>query len=404
MNPFLSPSSYFYSAHDFSHFAAQPLRAWARMGEMFWQNSPWGNTPMARQATAALTMIERVTRRYGKPEFGITGAEERVVWQTPFCRLLNFSKPGVTGQPKLLLVAPLSGHYSTLMRDTVQAMLPQFECFVTDWENARDIPPAAGRFDLDDYTDHLIAMLHHLGERAHVIAVCQPSVPVMAAVSLMSAVDDPLVPLSMVLMGGPIDTRRSPTEVNRFAGDKSINWFEKMLVMDVPVGHSGAGRKVYPGFMQLAGFLSMNPGRHVKAHHELYRDLVDGKDNDAQRHTIFYDEYMAVMDLSAEFYLQTLERVFLNHDLGNGTYRYRDRLIDPAAITKTGLLTIEGERDDISGVGQTEAAHDICTAIPESRKKHHLQKGVGHYGVFSGSKFRAEVAPLIAEFLLAQTA
>ena len=414
MNSTPAPVSFLYPLFEMNHAALQPMRLLADIGLLFWQNTsnPMRDTSFARQATAGLTMFERATRRFDKPEFGILktqvgkkefAIQEDIIWQNPFCHVIHFSKVGFAKhQPKLLLVAPMSGHYATLLRDTVKSMLPHFDCYVTDWQDARDIPVSAGSFDLDDYTDAIISILHHFGERAHVMAVCQPSVPVLAASALMADKDDALVPLSMVLMGGPIDTRKNPTGVNKMAESKSIDWFKQTATMKVAGPHHGVGREVYPGFMQLGGFLSMNMERHLKAHHTLYQDLVDGEDDDVDKHNQFYDEYMAVMDLTAEFYLQTVERVFIYHDLPAGTYRHRGELIDPAKITKTALLTIEGERDDISGVGQTEAAHDICVSIPATMKKQHLQMGVGHYGVFSGSKYRRDIAPMIVEFLNAQ--
>jgi poly(3-hydroxybutyrate) depolymerase len=405
-----------YPLFELNRAAIQPFRLMAETSLAFWANAanPFRMTPLASQATAALTMFERATRHFDKPQFGfdqvtIGGVacpvEEKIVWQTPFCNLLHFAKPTFGAkQQKLLLVAPMSGHFATLLRDTVKTMLPQFDCYVTDWQDARHIPVSAGSFDLDDYTDTVTAILHHLGERAHIMAVCQPSVPVLAAVSLMSEAKDKLVPLSMVLMGGPIDTTKSPTAVNALADGKDLNWFRQTVVMKVPPNCAGAGRQVYPGFMQLGGFLSMNMDRHMKAHREMYYSLASGDTADALRHEIFYDEYMAVMDLTAEFYLQTVERVFIHQDFPHGTYHYRGKKVDPALITKTALMTVEGERDDISGLGQTEATHGLCRNIPAAMKKHHLQMGVGHYGVFSGSKFRAEIAPLITGFLAAQKA
>lgn len=414
MTNFLAPASLLYPMFEMNHVASQPFRLMAHANLSFWQNAfnPFKDSAFAKQTSAALTMFERATRRYAKPSFDIAeievagksfAVEEQIAWQSPFCHLLRFAKVGLgRKQPKLLLVAPMSGHYATLLRDTVKSMLPHFDCYVTDWQDARDIPKSAGSFDLDDYTDTVISILHDLGERAHVVAVCQPSVPVLAAVALMSADKDKLAPLSMVLMGGPIDTRKSPTAVNKLAQDKPIDWFRQNVTMKVTGVHAGAGREVYPGFMQLSGFLSMNADRHLKAHRELYQHLVDGEDVSAEKHSNFYDEYMAVMDLTAEFYLQTVERVFMHHDLPNGTYAYRGRKVEPKKILQTALLTIEGERDDISGIGQTEGAHEICSGIPATKKKHHLQMGVGHYGVFSGSKYRAEVAPMIVEFLTQQ--
>ena len=405
-----------YSFLEMSRVAAQPFRLLAKTSVAFWESSanPLSKTQVAKHATAGLAMFERVTRQFDKPSFNIENViingmvcavSEEVVWQTPFCKLIHFAKHAFTEtQPKLLLVAPMSGHYATLLRDTVKTMLPNFDCYVTDWQDARDIPLSAGNFDLDDYTDTVIAILHKLETRAHVMAVCQPSVPVLAAVSLMSNVEDTLVPLSMVLMGGPIDTSKSPTAVNTLADGKDLEWFRRSVVMPVPNNCLGAGRLVYPGFMQLGGFLSMNMDRHLKAHREMFRSLAGGNDTDALRHQTFYDEYMAVMDLTAEFYLQTLERVFIHQDLPNGTYHYRGTKVDPSKVTQTALLTIEGERDDISGLGQTEAAHELCNNVPAAMKKHHLQMGVGHYGVFSGSKFRSEIAPMITSFLSAQKA
>ncbi len=408
------PSAFLYPFFEMNHAALQPMRLMANMGLSFWQNeaNPLRDTSLGRQATASLTMFERATRRYAKPSFEIVettvngkavAINEQITWQSPFCQLIHFAKPAsAKKQPKLLLVAPMSGHFATLLRDTVKSMLPNFDCYVTDWQDARDIPVEAGSFDLDDYTDGIIAMLHHLGERAHIMAVCQPSVPVLVAAALMSKNNDPMAPLSMVLMGGPIDTSKSPTAVNKLADDKDLHWFKQNATMKVAGPHAGLGREVYPGFMQLGGFLSMNMDRHVKAHRELYHNLAGGEDAPAEKHSDFYDEYMAVMDLTAEFYLQTVERVFIHQDLPHGTYRHRGELIDPALIKTTALLTIEGERDDISGVGQTEAAQTLCSGLPAAKKKHHLQLGVGHYGVFSGSKFRAEIAPMITAFLTAQ--
>jgi poly(3-hydroxybutyrate) depolymerase len=405
-----------YPFYEMNHFAMQPMRLAASAGLAFWQNAfnPFSTTQFGRNAAASLNMFERATRRFEKPSFDISttlinGKEiavtENVVWQMPFCNLINFSKAEdakAKPQTKLLMVAPMSGHFATLLRGTIEEMLPHYDVYVTDWMDARNVPIEAGSFDLDDYCDAVIAMLHHLKSPAHVMAVCQPSVPVLAAVSLMNAKKDPLAPLSMVLMGGPIDTRRSPTAVNKLAEEKGSDWFRQNMVMKVSGPHAGAGRDVYPGFLQLSGFLAMNAERHMKAHRELYRSLVDDDDVGVEKQETFYDEYMAVMDLTAEFYVQTIDRVFVYHDLPNGTYMHRDQKVDPTLITTTALMTIEGERDDISGLGQTEATHDLCPNIPAAKKLHHLQMGVGHYGVFSGSKFRTEIAPKIVSFLNAQ--
>jgi len=360
---------------------------------------------------AGFELFERGTRRYGKPEFGIThietagketAIEEIVVWQRPFCRLLHFAKanqPGTKPQPKLLLVAPMSGHYATLLRGTVQTMLRDHDVYITDWIDARQVPLSQGAFDLDDYIEYLIAMLHELGPNTHVMAVCQPSVPVLAAVALMSEDKDPFVPASMTLMGGPIDTRVSPTAVNNLALEKGTDWFAKNVIVKVPFPQPGMMRDVYPGFLQLTGFMSMNLDRHLNAHHDLFTHLVDGDGDSAEKHREFYDEYMSVMDLTAEYYLQTVETVFVRHALARGTMTYRGREVNTAAIERTALMTVEGERDDISGVGQTEAAHSLCPNIPEGKKLHYLQSGIGHYGVFNGRRFNSEIAPRITRFI-----
>jgi poly(3-hydroxybutyrate) depolymerase len=402
----------FYQLYEMQHAAMAPFRMAAKAQSAFWLNeaNPLASTPFGKQAKASLAMFERLTRRYPKPNFNITQcvvagetAEvvEEVVWQKPFCNLVHFRKADAAAksQKKILMVAPMSGHFATLLQSTVEAMLPNFDVYVTDWRDAREVPLSAGTFDLDDYTDYLFDMFKHLGERAHVMAVCQPSVPVLAAVSLMAARNDPLRPLSMVLMGGPIDTRCSPTAVNTLAQGKGETWFRNNVLMDVPMPHAGVGRKVYPGFLQLAGFISMNTDRHVGAHRKLYWHLVEGEEYAAGKIEEFYDEYLSVMDLAAEFYLQTVERVFINQRLPLGTYYYRDELVQPALIKDTALFTIEGERDDISGVGQTRGAHDLCTGLAEKDKAHHLQMGVGHYGVFSGSRFTRDVAPMIRTFM-----
>ena len=360
-----------------------------------------------------MELFERSTRRYHKPEWGIdstTVGGERVavniksVWQRPFCRLLHFERafvrPPRRPQPKLLIVAPMSGHYPTLLRGTVETFLPNHDVYITEWIDARMVPLAEGRFDLDTYIDYIISMLHAFGGDIHVIAVCQPSVPVMAAVALMEADNDPDVPHSMVLMGGPIDTRINPNAVNDLAERRGLNWFRNHVITKVPFPHPGMMRDVYPGFLQLHGFMSMNLDRHIEAHHNLFLHLVKGDGDSAQKHREFYDEYLAVMDLAAEFYLQTVDTVFIRHALPKGQMMHRDRRVDPAAIERVALMTVEGENDDISSVGQTEAAHALCVNIPDENKVHYLQPSVGHYGVFNGSRFRAEIAPRIADFVL----
>jgi poly(3-hydroxybutyrate) depolymerase len=398
-----------YEVYELNHAVMGPWRAAAELGLKFWQHpvNPLAKTYMGRSMAAGLEMFERATRRYGKPQFGITEtlvgghkvdvSEERLLTK-PFCELLHFRKPGVD-QKKLLIVAPMSGHYATLLRGTVEGMLPHFDCYITDWADARAVPLSEGRFDLDDYIDYVIEMVRFLGPGTNVMAVCQPSVPVLAAVSLMNAAKDKCAPASMILMGGPIDTRRNPTAVNKLAAERGINWFRKNAVMRVPLPNVGAFRQVYPGFLQLTGFMTMNLDRHVDAHRELFWHLVEGDGDSADKHTDFYDEYMSVMDLTAEFYLQTVEKVFVHHDFAHGTFSHRAKKVDPAKITKTALMTVEGERDDISGVGQTEAAHDLCSALPAEMKTHYLQPSVGHYGVFSGSRFRKEIVPRISDFI-----
>jgi poly(3-hydroxybutyrate) depolymerase len=405
-----------YYFYELNHAAAMPWRAAASCSRMLWRMpvNPFSTTHVGRSMAASLEMFERLTRRYGKPEFEVqtTIVDGRMVpvvtetvWQRPFCRLLHFRKSqshlegAAATQPKLLLVAPLSGHYATLLRGTVEAMLPHTDVYITDWEDASQVPLDKGTFNLEDYVDYLIEMLGWLGEPVHVMAVCQPAVPVLAAVSLMNQRNDPLAPLSMILMGGPIDTRRNPTVVNDMALSRGLDWLSRNAIVRVPMPNPGYRRDVYPGFLQLAGFTTMNLDRHMDAHKELFWHLVHDDHEPAEKHREFYDEYLSVMDLTAEFYLQTVEQVFIRHALPNGTFAHRGGLVEPAAITATALMTVEGERDDISGVGQTEAAHDLCRNIPKSRKRHHLQAGVGHYGVFNGYRFRTEIVPRIVKFI-----
>jgi poly(3-hydroxybutyrate) depolymerase len=364
---------------------------------------------------ATMELFERSTRRYRRPEWDIdsttVGGEKvpvqiKSIWERPLCRLLHFERAFRQAprrpQPRLLLVAPMSGHYPTLLRGTVETFLPNHEVYITEWIDARMVPLSAGRFDLDTYIDYIISILHLLGDDLHVIAVCQPSVPVLAAVALMEADNDPDVPRSMVLMGGPIDTRINPNEVNKLAERRGPNWFRNHVITKVPFPHPGFMRDVYPGFLQLHGFMSMNLDRHIEAHHNLFLHLVKGDGDSAQKHREFYDEYLAVMDLAAEFYLQTVDTVFIRHALPKGEMTHRGRRVDPAAIRRVALMTVEGEHDDISSVGQTEAAHALCVNIPEENKVHYVQPGVGHYGVFNGSRFRAEIAPRIADFALSR--
>jgi len=318
--------------------------------------------------------------------------------ETPFCNLLHFRKDDVSGQAKVLIVAPLSGHYATLLRGTVDAMLPEHDVYITDWTDARDVPLDAGLFRLDNYIELVLRHLALLGEDTHVLAVCQPSVPVLAAVALLSADGLPL-PASMTLMGGPVDTRKAPTQVNAFAKEKSRDWFEAHSIHGVPIAYPGFGRRVYPGFLQLQGFLGMNMERHVNAHVDHFWHLVQGDGDSAQHHRQFYDEYMSVMDLPAEYFLDTIQAVFHDHALPDGKLTYRDRRVDPGAIRDVALFTIEGELDDISGVGQTAAAHDICPKIPDAKRRRLVQEGVGHYGIFNGRKWRSLIQPQVAAFI-----
>ena len=294
----------------------------------------------------------------------------------------------------------MSGHYATLLRGTVEAMLPTHDIYITDWSDARMVPLSDGRFDLDDYVDYLIEIFHVLGGDVHVMAVCQPAVPVVIAVSVMEAANDPYVPYSMTLMGGPIDTRRNPTAVNKLAEERGIDWFRNNVITKVPFPQPGVMRDVYPGFLQLTGFISMNLDRHVDAHQRLFANLVKGDGDKVEKHRDFYDEYLAVMDLTAEYYLQTVEQVFIKHALPKGELLHRGKLVDPSKVKRVALMTVEGENDDISGLGQTEATHDLCSSIPQSRRVHYMQEGVGHYGVFNGSRFRSEIVPRITDFML----
>ena len=326
---------------------------------------------------------------------------EKIVWTRPFCNLIHFERALPAGRRpdrKLLIVAPMSGHYATLLRGTVEAMLPHADVYITDWADARMVPLTEGNFDLDDYIDYLIDMLHALGPDTHVMAVCQPSVPVLAAVALMEARGDRFAPATMTLMGGPIDTRRNPTAVNLLAEERGIDWFRDNVIMQVPWPAPGFMRDVYPGFLQLSGFMSMNLDRHIIAHKDFFMHLVKNDGDNAEKHRDFYDEYLAVMDLTAEFYLQTVETVFVRHALPKGEMTHRGEKVDPAAIRNVALFTVEGENDDISGVGQTQAAHDLCVNIPRDMRAHYLQPDVGHYGVFNGSRFRAEIVPRILDF------
>ncbi|RWG69260.1 MAG: polyhydroxyalkanoate depolymerase [Mesorhizobium sp.] len=403
----------FYQLYELNHAALQPARLYADAVRFFYSNplNPVSHTALGRSVAAAAELFERTTRRYGKPEFGLTKAvvdwksvdvAEGTVWSKPFCNLVRFERQLPAGRkpdPKLLIVAPMSGHYATLLRGTVEAMLPHADVHITDWVDARMVPLSQGSFDLDDYIDYVIEMFHALGPDTHVMAVCQPSVPVLAAVALMEKRGDPFVPSTMTLMGGPIDTRRNPTAVNLLAGEKGTDWFRENVIMQAPWPVPGFGRNVYPGFLQLSGFMSMNLDRHIIAHKDFFMHLVKNDGDSAEKHRDFYDEYLAVMDLTAEFYLQTVDTVFVRHALPKGEMTHRGEAVDPQAIRNVALFTVEGENDDISGLGQTQAAHELCVNIPADRQAHYVQPAVGHYGVFNGSRFRSEIVPRILDFI-----
>jgi poly(3-hydroxybutyrate) depolymerase len=404
-----------YWMYEMAYASLNPARAMTDATRMLFQNplNPFSQTEFGKSVTAGCELFERTTRRYGKPEWGLhdtevngvrTPIEIRSVWEKPFCRLLYFDRkhprPLRAPQPRVLIVAPMSGHYATLLRGTVEAFLPTHEVYITDWSDARQVPLAAGRFDLEDYIDYVIEMFHVLGGNVHVLAVCQPAVPVLAAVSVMEAENDPYVPLSMTLMGGPIDTRRNPTAVNNLAAEKGMDWFRNNVITKVPFPHPGIMRDVYPGFLQLSGFISMNRDRHMEAHKKLFQNLVKGDGDLVDKHREFYDEYLAVMDLTAEYYLQTVDTVFVKHALPKGEMTHRGKPVDPSKVVNVALMTVEGENDDISGLGQTEATHMLCSSIPDERRVHYVQKGVGHYGVFNGSRFKSEIVPRVSDFML----
>ncbi|MFM8499692.1 MAG: polyhydroxyalkanoate depolymerase [Chakrabartia sp.] len=370
--------------------------------------NPFGYLGGGPMFAAALDVFAHAAALRGKPAFGLdhtcvdgrtVRVTEEIVHRKPFGQLKKFVREGVEGSPKLLIVAPMSGHYATLLRGTVERMLPAHEVYITDWRDARSVPVSEGRFDLDDYIDYVIDFLDVIGPGAHVLAVCQPSVPVYAAIALMSADKHPALPKTLTMMGGPVDTRRAPTAVNQLAMERPFAWFEHNVIARVPRGYPGAGREVYPGFLQLSGFMAMNLGNHLMSHWEMFKHLVEGDDESADATKSFYDEYRAVCDMTAEFYLQTIDEVFQRHLLPKGEFMHRGRLVDPSAITKVGLLAIEGERDDISGIGQTKAALDIATKLPAKLKHYYVAEGVGHYGIFNGGKWRTNIAPVVENWI-----
>lgn len=364
-----------------------------------------------RGASSFWYLAAHFTRAYDKPQWGITqtevagktcGIAPRVIAKKPFCELVHFEKTAHVKQPKMLVVAPMSGHYATLLRDTIEGLLPHYDVYVTDWINAREVPMSEGGFDLDDFVDYLIDFAHQLAPNLHMMAVCQPVIPLFMASCLMSSMSDPAAPSSCIVIGGPLDTTQSPTEVNDLATSNPIDWFQQHVIALVPRRYPGAMRLVYPGFMQLMGFMSMNPDKHAQSIRNAIQKFIEGDFEGAAKTGTFYREYFSVMDMTAEFYLQTINSIFKENRLAEGRLLSRGRIVDPKAVTSIGMLAIEGENDDICGLGQTKAALELCTNLPASKKRYHLQKGVGHYGQFSGSKFRKFIVPVIQEFTAAQ--
>jgi len=401
-----------YQAYQTHADLLEPVRTMARMtAEAL--NPPGGGLQGHRltlQWAAACELLSRAALSHRRPDFGIRsvtsgGAEvdvtEEAAFATPFATLLHFRKDSRAEQPRVLVVAPLSGHFATLLRGTVQTLLPENDVYITDWHNARDVGAGHGTFGLDEYTEHMIRFLEFLGPGAHVIAVCQPCVSALAAVAVMAEAGNPAQPRSLTLMAGPIDTRINPTKVNELATSKPIEWFEKNLIATVPAKFTGAGRRVYPGFVQLSAFMAMNLERHIKAHVEMYELLAAGDHEKAQVTKDFYDEYFAVLDLSADFYLETVRTVFQEHALPLGRLQWQGNKVDASAIRRTALLTVEGEKDDICSLGQTMAAQDLCSGVRPFMKRHHMQAGVGHYGVFSGRRWQNQIYPIVRNTILA---
>lgn len=403
-----------YQFHEMQRAVMEPWRWWAQanvdaFGSAF---SPLSLAPAAKNVTAGMDLMLRLTARYGRPAFDIGSVKvngvdavvtEEVLLEKPFCNLLHFKKSrSAKNEPTVLIFAPLSGHFATLLRDTVRTMLPDHDVVITDWKDAREVPFSAGPFHFDDYVAYVQEfvkfMQKTLGPNIHLVSVCQPTVPVLAGVSLMAQHNEPM-PNSMTMMGGPIDARKNPTTVNDFAMDRSLSWFEQNVIQRVPQKYAGSMRRVYPGFLQLSGFVAMNPKRHLKSHQDYYQDLVAGDGDSAEAHRKFYDEYNAVMDLPAEYYLDTIVRVFQDQTLAKGLLDVAGERVEPAAIKRTALFTIEGELDDISGSGQTEAAHTLCNGVPAARRQHFTAPEVGHYGIFSGRKYREIIYPEIKEFI-----
>ncbi len=409
-----------YQFHELNRSLLSPLVQWAEASAKLFSNpvSPLAHTPFAQRIAAGYELMYRLGKDYEKPEFGIKSVEvdgktvtvfERIEETRPFCRLIHFKKDlsakhfANFKQSTVLLVAPLSGHHSTLLRDTVKSLLSHHDVFVTDWTDARMVPASDGPFHLHDYIYYVQDFIRHLGPDVHVISVCQPTVPVLAAIALMATAKDPKLPKTMTMMGGPIDPRKSPTQVNNLATEKPYSWFENKVIYAVPANYPGFGRKVYPGFLQHAGFVAMNPNRHAQSHWDFFMHLYEGDTESAEEHRKFYDEYNAVLDMPAEYYLETIKTVFQDFDLPRGTWEVEGKLVRPQDIKSVALFTIEGELDDISGVGQTQAAHDLCSAIPKAKKQHFTAPKCGHYGIFSGRRWREIISPKITEFIEANS-
>ena len=400
-----------YEAYEMQRNLLAGASAMAEMGSEWMAHpaNPFARTQLGSMMASGLDVFAHAAAPHGKPEFHLpttviggeeVAVEEKIEARKPFGQLIHFTRPDAPkGQPKLLIVAPMSGHYATLLRGTVERLLPGHDIWITDWRDARLVPLREGKFHLDDYIDYLISWLDHIGPGAHVLAVCQPAVPAFAAACLMSADKDPARPRSLSMMGGPIDTREAPTAVNTVATQRPFSWFEQNVIATVPFYYPGRGRKVYPGFLQLTGFMAMNWGNHLVSHWQMFRHLVDGDQESAEATKAFYDEYRSVCDMTAEFYLETIDLVFQRHALPKGEMMFRGRKVDPAAITDIALLAIEGERDDISGVGQTKAALKITPNLPDDLKDYLLAKKVGHYGIFNGRRWRKEIAPVLEDFI-----
>jgi poly(3-hydroxybutyrate) depolymerase len=399
-----------YDAYEMQRSLLAGASTLANIGAGWFQNpaNPFAYSHMGPIVASALDVFAHASASRGKPEFGLSTTmvegktvpvAEEVVLRKPFGQLKRFRREGIEGGPRLLIVAPMSGHYATLLRGTVERMLPGHDVYITDWRDAKLVPVDSGRFDLDDYIEYLVEYLAHIGPGAHMLAVCQPSVPCYAAAAVMSRDKHPARPRTLTMMGGPIDTREAPTAVNTLATQRPHSWFQRNVIATVPYPDPGAGRHVYPGFLQLAGFMSMNLGSHLTSHWEMFKHLVQGDGESADASKEFYDEYRAVCDMTEEFYLQTVDVVFQRHLLPKSEMMHRGRRVDPAAIDDVAILAIEGERDDISGIGQTKAALDISTGLAPALKHYHLAKGVGHYGIFNGSKWRDRIAPVVENWI-----